>query len=103
MRNLRSRYTPEQRAEFQDTVNDLEHYIRPLLLQRQQGVCAMCKQPHSKYDIDHKIYNPILTLNELQLLCVPCHKSITDYTTFKNRRAPSSRKYPRYSVGFVRR
>ena len=85
MRDLRKRYTYEQRLELQDTISDLRKYILPLLLRRQNGVCCMCKQVASYYDIDHKVYNPMITINELQALCIQCHKSITNYIPFRNR------------------
>ena len=85
MRNLRKRYCYDDRLEMQDTINDLRLYILYVLLQRQHGVCAICKQPASKYDIDHLIYNPMITVNELQALCIPCHKSITNYTAMRYR------------------
>jgi 5-methylcytosine-specific restriction endonuclease McrA len=62
------------------TVNSLRRYIIPILLERQKGVCAICKKSHKEYDIDHKVYNPMETINELQLLCIPCHHEKTDYT-----------------------
>jgi hypothetical protein len=80
MQDLRHTYTYEQRQEFQDTLCDMRRYILPLLLERQQGVCDRCKLPSSHYDIDHLVYNPILTLNELRLLCIPCHYDVTDYS-----------------------
>ena len=85
MRNLRDRYTYKERSEYQITIGSIELYIRPLLLEKQGHVCNMCKQQAEKYDIDHKIYNPMMTINELQLLCVPCHKSVTNYIPFRNR------------------
>ena len=79
MKCLREKYNYKQRMEFSETINSLRRYILPLLLERQNGVCERCKQPADRYDIDHIIYNPELTLNELRLLCVPCHYAVTDY------------------------
>jgi 5-methylcytosine-specific restriction endonuclease McrA len=79
MRNLRNRYNYTQRTEFQSTISSLAEYIRPLLLDRQGGVCNVCKVAHDKYDMDHLRYNPMETINDLQLLCIPCHKAKTDY------------------------
>ena len=80
MRDLRKRYSYEQRNEFQQTLSDLRPYLISVLLDRQGGVCDICKQPQTKWDIHHKLYNPMETINELQLLCIPCHHSITDYS-----------------------
>ena len=85
MRNIRNRYNLAQRLEFQKTLLCLRFYIMPLLLQRQNNSCARCKKPSDKYEIDHKVYNPMVTLNELQALCHKCHVQITDYTHIKNR------------------
>ena len=79
MRNLRDRYTYEQRNEFQQTINNMRVYILPLLLQRQNDVCNKCKKPSDNYDIHHTIYNPMITIKELEALCIPCHKEITKY------------------------
>jgi len=70
---------------MQDSINSMREYILPLILDRQGNVCNMCKVSHEKYDIDHLVYNPMITINELQALCVPCHKSVTNFTPFKNR------------------
>src|SRR5665213_2898236 len=59
MRNLRKRYTYKQRMEFDQTVRTLYMYIFPLLLARQHGACNRCKKPALKYDMDHKVYNPM--------------------------------------------
>ena len=80
---------------FYSPIYALRAYIYPLLLRRQNGHCARCPSVFGPFDIDHKVYNPMLTLNELQLLCFPCHKSITNFTTYKNRANPS--KHPRKS------
>ena len=85
MRNLRHRYTYEQRDEFQTTISRLAKYIVPVLLDKQGHVCNLRKQESAKYDIDHKLYNPMQNIDSLQLLCVPCHKSITNYTRIDYR------------------
>ena len=85
MRNLRNRYTYEQRDEFQRTIGDLRQYILPVLLDRQGGVCNRCGLPAQRYDLDHLIYNPMMTINELQALCEPCHAAITNYIPIRNR------------------
>lgn len=91
MQNLREKYTYQERLEFQDTIITMRPYILPLLLSRQNNGCNICKLPQSKYEIDHLVYNPLVTINELQALCVDCHYNITDFTTYKNRNAPSKR------------
>lgn len=85
MRNLRHRYTYKARLEFQDVTLALRSYLLPLLLKRQGGVCALCKVVAERYELDHKLYNPMSTLEHLQALCHACHASITNYISFKNR------------------
>lgn len=80
MRNLRNRYNYQDHLEMQDTINNFCQYLLPLLLQKQNGVCLKCGNKADKYDLHHVIYNPMLTMNELQALCIPCHKSITSFT-----------------------
>ena len=85
MRNLRNRYSYSERMELHRTMLELRPYILPILLDRQGHKCAICKQVVDKFDIDHKIYNPMETINELQALCIPCHKSITDFRPLRNK------------------
>lgn len=56
-----------------------------MLLKRQNGLCALCKKVSARYEIDHVVYNPMITLDHIRLICRPCHRSITDFTTFKNK------------------
>lgn len=85
MRNLRHRYSYQQRLEYQETIDSLRFYLMPLLLKRQKGLCNMCKKQAKGYDIDHIAYNPMISLDHVQLLCWPCHKSVTNFTPFRNR------------------
>ena len=85
MRNLRTRYSYQDRLEFADTIDSLRFYIMPLLMKRQNNTCAICKKLAKSYDIDHVIYNPMMTLQHVRALCWPCHKKVTDFSTFKNR------------------
>lgn len=91
MRDLRHRYTYSQRDEFQQTIKSERQYIYPLLMDKQNGHCASCPNTSGPFDIDHKVYNPMLTINELQLLCWPCHKGKTNFTPFRNRGAVMGR------------
>ena len=68
-----------------ETINGMRQYILPLLLERQGGTCASCPASGVPYDIDHKIYNAMLTLDHLQALCWPCHKAKTDFRPMRNR------------------
>lgn len=89
MRNLRNRYNYQDRMEFQSTILSMRAFLLPLLLDRQDNACNICKTSYKSYEIDHLVYNPMVTINELQALCHNCHKSITNYTTYKNRNNPS--------------
>lgn len=73
MKNLRSNYSYKEREEFQDTISRMRVYILPLLLERQGNVCNGCKKEYERYQIDHLVYNPLVTINELQALCIDCH------------------------------
>ena len=85
MEDLRMSFNEADREQAQRDICDLRPYILPLLLSRQGNACAMCHIPALKYDIDHLIYNPKVTINELQALCWPCHKGKTNFVAFRNR------------------
>lgn len=91
MRNLRNRYNYKERMEFQTVLQSMRCFILPLLLERQNNACNICKKTYKKYEIDHLVYNPMVNINELQALCVDCHYNITDYNTIKNKNNPSKR------------
>jgi hypothetical protein len=79
MENLRHLYTKEDRAHAQQDIVELRPYLLYCLKQRSNDTCELCGHHADNYDIHHVVYNPAITINELQLLCVPCHASITDY------------------------
>lgn len=76
MQDLRKTYTHDQRMEFQHTLNNMRVYLYPMLFKKQGGTCALCPST-GPFDIDHLVYNPLLTIKELRLLCWPCHKEVT--------------------------
>lgn len=78
-------YTAEEAADIRMPAYLLREYIEPLLLERQGGACAACREVKAFYDIDHLEYHPKITLNHLQLLCRACH----------------SKKHP--NIGFLRK
>jgi len=80
MEDFRKNYNYKQRMEFQETILDMREYLLAVLLKVQGGVCKMCGKTSDKWDIHHTIYNPMMTIKELDLLCIPCHKSITNFT-----------------------
>ena len=86
MEDLRKTYTFEQRTEFQETISRLRPYLLAVLKERSGDRCENCGEHQEKYDIDHKIYNPEITIEHIQLLCIPCHKEKTDFTPFRNRK-----------------
>ena len=87
MRNLRRRYTYEERTEFNDNVQSIRPYLMRVLLDRQGNVCDLCREPAKSYDIDHLLYNPMMTAQHCRALCEPCHKSVTNFTSFRYRQA----------------
>ena len=86
MEDLRLQFNRADREQAQRDINDLRCYILPILLDRQDGVCAICGLFTEDYDIDHLVYNPEVTVNELQALCWPCHKAKTNFIPFRNRK-----------------
>lgn len=76
MKDLRATYTHTQRMEFQETLNAMRPWLMAVLLKRQNGTCALCPSK-GPFDIDHLVYNPLVTVKELRLLCWPCHKRVT--------------------------
>lgn len=85
MRCLRNRFTEADREQAQRDILDLRHYLLPILMRRQGSVCNICKLPSLKYDIDHIVYNPMVSINELQALCIACHVKKTDFRPLRNR------------------
>lgn len=72
--------TREHREQQNEDIQQLRPYIL-CLKKRDLGVlkCEMCGAVDVPFDIHHKDYRHDLTYYDLQLLCVPCHYSITDY------------------------
>ena len=64
MENLRRFFNKSDREQAQRDTLDLRFYILPILLARQNYTCNRCKELADKYDIDHLIYNPKVTINE---------------------------------------
>lgn len=85
MRDLRRRYTYDQRLEFNDNVQTIRRYLLYVLLDRQGNTCALCHLPAVAYDIDHIVYNPMMTAQHCRALCIPCHKDVTNFVPFRNR------------------
>ena len=85
LQDTREQITIDERAEMQVVISELRPYILPLLMERQGNICNVCKQSADKYDIDHLVYHPKGTINELQALCIPCHKEKTDFRPFRYR------------------
>ena len=86
MEDLRHLFNESDRWQAQIDIMDLREYILPLLMKRQGNVCNICKLEVIDYDIDHIVYNPKVTINELQALCWPCHKNKTDFRSLKMRK-----------------
>jgi len=83
--DIREQFTLADRKQLQLDIAELRHLILPLLLQRQGYACNICHEPVENYDIDHIVYHPQVTINELQALCIPCHKAKTDFRPLRNR------------------
>src|SRR3990167_193621 len=77
MKDLRVEYSKADRAASNYTASVMRFYILPLITKRQGGLCAHCGEVPGAWEIDHIVYNPSVTLNELQALCIECHKAKT--------------------------
>ena len=68
--------TIKEREYYQYQINDLRPYI--LTAFRWKGItkCERCGK-EGAYEINHKRYAPDITINDLELVCVGCHASIT--------------------------
>ena len=85
MIDMRKQFTKADRQQTQDDISSLRVLLLPLLKRRDGDCCNRCRKPAKEYDVHHKVYNPKLTLNELELLCIPCHVEVTDYRRMKDR------------------
>ena len=68
-------YTKAEMIDMSKTVSILREYIYPLLFDKQNGKCAACSTTSKPFDVDHKRYDPMATIDDLQLLCVSCHSA----------------------------
>ena len=83
--DLREQFTKADRLQLQIDITELRPFILPLLLERQGNTCNICKVEAKEYDIDHLVYTPKVSINELQALCIPCHADKTDFRPLRNR------------------
>lgn len=51
----------------------VEKLIIKLLMQRQEGLCADCDRVLMFYQVHHERYGVDITIDDLKLLCSPCH------------------------------
>lgn len=55
-------------------IEDLRQYLLPLMTEEFGDLCADCGEQKDSYQIDHMRYGDDITMYDLQLLCVDCHK-----------------------------
>ena len=58
-------------------IRDLRQYLLPAMIQEFGDRCAVCGKHKSSYEIDHLRYGNQVTIHDLQLLCVDCHRDKT--------------------------
>ena len=78
LKNLREIMSKKDRLAAHRDVLNLKPLIVPLIWKRQNGLCNLCgSKLDAKFEIDHLIYNPRITIYELQLICHKCHVAKT--------------------------
>lgn len=78
MENLRKLMNKQDRRQAQLDTLLLRRLIVPLILHQQKGLCNIChKELKGVYQLYHIVYNPKVTIKELQLLCKTCHRAKT--------------------------
>ena len=90
MKDLRQYITKAERVDIHMTMVSLRQYLLPLLKQRSGNKCEYCGCSVNKWDIHHKLYNPKVSINELELLCHACHKNKTNYIHMRYRKGQQS-------------
>jgi len=83
--NLRTQFTLDDRKQAHLDILNLRPYLLPILMERQGNTCNACNESAEAYDIDHVVYHPKVSINELQALCIPCHKAKTDFRPLAHR------------------
>lgn len=61
-------------AQAYALTSDLRGYLLPVMKLKFGDKCASCGETYDSYQIDHKRYADDITMYDLQLLCVDCHK-----------------------------
>lgn len=85
MKDLRLKINTGERKDLRRTMVVMRKYLLTLLKERAGNRCERCGERCECYDIHERIYNPKIALKHLQLLCEPCHKSISDFKRINNK------------------
>ena len=78
-----------------DTDSVLDTLIIQLLMKRQKGLCYGCNESLTGFQVHHKRYGLDIGLDDLALLCSPCHGAERGYkqTTGKLRQHIGTPRY----------
>ncbi len=77
MKNIRNQFNKVDRRLAQESILSIRKYILLALKHVKGDKCFKCGVKHDNYDIHHKVYNPDITIKELELACQTCHDDIT--------------------------
>ncbi len=81
MNYIEAGLTREDREQQHKDMRGLLPYIKAIKLKEHGCIKReMCGLETNEVDCHHKTYKKDLTYYDLQLLCIPCHTSITDYS-----------------------
>jgi hypothetical protein len=64
-------------ASTYQLTNSMKQYLLPAMLSVFGDKCALCGEQWPSYEIDHIRYGDDVTMYDLQLVCVACHKDKT--------------------------
>lgn len=94
MENLRCKFTREDREALNCSIQDLREYLLPVLKKKQNDKCLICDEAFTedpKLEIHHTVYNPKVSIYELELLHMRCHRYETETRPMKMRCHPKTR------------
>ena len=67
----------QERSETNMLIQSMRPYVLSAMRFKFGDFCQKCKKQYPTYEIDHKNYRNLLTIDDLQLLCEDCHKEKT--------------------------
>lgn len=67
----------EERLDTWRAITSIRPYVLTAMKVKYGDKCNLCGAKHDRYEIDHLRYGQRVTINDLQLLCRPCHEQKT--------------------------